>query len=94
MKLPLFENRYEGYSESDFDWSVAKVIGTDNAGRRWWFVGDKQNPDVFYSIYPIENDEWAIFEDYWTDEWGYDIDSIYLLAQEDAEASDYWNGES
>lgn len=96
MRLPLNE-RYDGYYDEDFDWSEAQEIGKDNVGRMWWFVGDKENGNVFYSIYPIENDEWAIYNDYWldvSDEYtSQDWLDLFNQAVEDAQASDYWYGE-
>ena len=98
MKLPLFE-RYQGLYEEDFDWYEAQELGRDDTGRMWWFVGDKQNSNVFYSIYPVDDDEWAIFNDYWlTDEndeyTSQDWIDLFNQAVEDAQASDYWYGES
>lgn len=95
--IPLNE-RYDGYYDEDFDWSEAQKIGKDNTGRMWWFVGDKQNSSVFYSIYPVDDDEWAIFNDYWlndeSDEYtSQDWIDLFNQAVEDAQASDYWYGE-
>lgn len=96
MRLPLNE-KYDGFYEEDFDWSDAQEIGKDEIGRMWWFVGDRENGNVFYAIYPVGEDEWAILKDYWlTDDDEYtsqDWIDLYNDAVEDAQESDQWYGE-